>query len=209
MAAGLLHEIRSPLGSVMMHLDLLRASVTDQEGLEVLDQALGSAERLTRFLIDFQIVAGLRPLRRDWVDFRDAIEAVRDAVDIPATIRYRQTWDGPAVVHADRDLLEHAARNLLVNAVEAIGPSGGEIAVDVRRSGTDVVLTVTDSGPGVAVGHLDRLFDPMFTTKRTGTGLGLTIVTRIVEAHGGSIQVANAPVSGAVFTVRWPRGEQR
>jgi signal transduction histidine kinase len=209
MAAGLLHEIRSPLGSVMMHLDLLRASVGDEEGLEVLDQALGSAERLTRFLVDFQIVAGLRPLRRDWVDFRDAIEAVLEAVDIPPTIQFRHTSDGPAVVHADRDLLEHAARNLLVNAVEAVGPSGGEIAVDVRRSGDDVVLTVTDSGPGVAAEHLDRVFDPMFTTKPTGTGLGLSIVTRVVEAHGGSIEVTNAPESGAVFTVRWPRGEQR
>ena len=208
MAAGLLHEIRSPLASMMMHLDLLRPSVADREGLEVLDQALGSAERLSRFLVDFQIVAGLRPLRRDWVDFHDAIESVLDAVEIPPTIQLRLTRDGPAVVHADRDLLEHATRNLLVNAVEALGPSGGAVAVDVRRSGEDIVLTVSDSGPGVAVGHLDRVFDPMFTTKPTGTGLGLTIVTRVVEAHGGSIHVANAQAGGAVFTVRWPRGDQ-
>jgi two-component system sensor histidine kinase HydH len=209
MAAGLLHEIRSPLASVMMHLDLLRTSVADQEGLEVLDQALGSAERLTRFLVDFQIVAGLRPLRREWIDFRDAIEAVLDGIKVPPDVRLTYTSDGPAVVHADRDLLEHAVRNLLVNAVEALGSSGGEIGVDVRPSGDDVALRVTDSGPGVDVGHLDRVFDPMFTTKPTGTGLGLTIVTRVVEAHGGSVQVANGPARGAVFTMRWPRGERR
>jgi PAS domain S-box-containing protein len=209
MAAGLLHEVRSPLASVMMHLDLLRASVTDHEGLEVLDQALDSTERLSRFLVDFQIVAGLRPLRRDWVDFREAIDTVLEATAIPPTIHLRHTSDGPTVVHADRDLLEHAARNLVLNAVEAVGPAGGEIAIDVGRSGDDVILTVRDTGSGVAVGHLDRVFDPMFTTKPTGTGLGLTIATRVVEAHGGSIQVSNAPDGGAVFTVRWPRGEQR
>lgn len=209
MAGGLLHEIRTPLGSVMMNLDLLRTSVTDVEGLEILDQALGSAERLSRFLVDFQIVAGLRPLRRDWIDFRDAIEAVLENVEIPPAIQVRQAFDGPAVVHADRDLLEHAARNLLVNAVEAIGPTGGEIAVRVSRSGDEVLLTVSDTGSGVAAAHLDHLFDPMFTTKPSGTGLGLTIATRIVSAHGGSIQVSNKPAGGATFTVRWPRAERK
>ena len=209
MAAGLLHEIRSPLGSVMMHLDLLRTSVSDQEGLEVLDQAIGSAERLSRFLIDFQIVAGLRPLRRDWIDVRDAVEGVLDSIVVPPTIRIRHTLDGPAVIHADRDLLEHAVRNLLMNGVEALGAPGGEIGVDLRRSGDDVILVVRDNGPGIAPEDLDRIFDPMFTTKPTGTGLGLTIVVRVVEAHGGSIDMSHAPAGGAVFTVRWPREEQR
>jgi signal transduction histidine kinase len=209
MAAALLHEVRSPLASIMMHLDLLRVSVRDQEGLEVLDQALDSGERLSRFLVDFQIVAGLRPLRRDWVDFGDAIDTVLDALDMPSTIALRHTRDGPVVVYADRDLWEHAIRNLLLNAVEAIGPGEGTIAIDIERSGTEVVLTVSDTGSGVPIGQLDRVFDPLFTTKPTGTGLGLAIVTRVVSAHGGSIQVANAPEGGAVFTARWPQGEQR
>ena len=209
MAAGLLHEVRTPLASIMMHLDLLRASVIDQEGLEVLEQALGSAERLSRFLVDFQIVAGLRPLRRDWVDLSDAIDTVLDSVEIPPTIHVRHSHDGPVVVHADRDLWEHAVRNLLLNAVEAIGPAKGTIAINIGRSEGDVVLTVSDTGSGVRLEQLDSVFDPMFTTKPTGTGLGLTIVTRVVVAHGGSVQVANAPSGGAIFTVRWPQGEQQ
>ncbi|MEP6593604.1 MAG: ATP-binding protein, partial [Acidobacteriota bacterium] len=209
MAAGLLHEVRTPLASVMMHLDLLRASVADHEGLEVLDQALASTERLSRFLVDFQIVAGLRPLRRDWVDVRDALDAVLESVTLPPSIRLDYAPDGPAVVHADRDLLEHAARNLVVNAIEALGAVGGTITIALARSDGDIVLTVSDTGPGLTLADADRVFDPMFTTKPTGTGLGLTIATRVVDAHGGSIQVANAPSGGAVFTVRWPRGEQR
>ncbi len=209
MAAGLLHEVRTPLASIMMHLDLLRVSLIDQEGLEVLEQALGSAERLSRFLVDFQIVAGLRPLRRDWVDFGEVIDTVLDSAEIPATIHVRHSHDGPVVVHADRDLLEHAVRNLLLNAVEAIGPAEGTIAIDIGRSEDGVVLTVSDTGSGVRLEQLDSVFDPMFTTKPSGTGLGLTIVTRVVVAHGGSVQVANAPNGGAIFTVRWPQGEQR
>ena len=209
MAAGLLHEVRTPLASVMMHLDLLRSSVLDPDGLQVLDQAIGSAERLSRFLIDFQIVAGLRPLRRDWVDVRDAIEAVLDSVPIPPTVQIRYSPDGPAVLHADRDLLEHAARNLVVNAIEALGSTGGVISIGLARANSNVVLTVRDTGPGLAAGDTDRVFDPMFTTKPTGTGLGLTIVTRVVDAHKGSIRVANAADGGAVFTVTWPQGELR
>lgn len=209
MAGGLLHEVRSPLASIMMHLDLLRASVIDREGGEVLDQALGSAERLSRFLVDFQIVAGLRPLRRDWVDFGDVVEAVLDGADIPEAIRVRRSYDGPFVVHADRDLLEHAVRNLMLNAIEAIGPMQGTITIGIERSDGDVVLTVSDTGVGVRVEQFDRVFDPMFTTKPTGTGLGLTIVTRVVVAHGGSIDVGNAPTGGAIFTIRWPQGEQQ
>lgn len=209
MAAGLLHEVRTPLASVMMHLDLLRPSVGDQEGLDVLAQALDSAERLSRFLVDFQIVAGLRPLRRDWVDLRDALDAVLETTQIPPRIALRQSSDGPAVVHADRDLLEHALRNLLLNAIEASGPGEGWIALDLHRVDDDVLLTVSDSGPGVAPADLERVFEPMFTTKPAGTGLGLTIVTRVVAAHRGTIQVTNGPGGGAVFTVRWPRGEQR
>jgi signal transduction histidine kinase len=209
MAAGLLHEVRSPLASIMMHLDLLRVSVSDQEGLDVLDQALGSGERLSRFLVDFQIVAGLRPLRRDWVDFGDVIDTVLETSALPATIEVRHTRAAPVVVYADRDLWEHAIRNLLLNAVEAIGPAQGTITIDIERSGPDMVLTVRDTGSGVPVDQLDRVFDPLFTTKPTGTGLGLAIVTRVVSAHGGSVQVANAPEGGAMFTARWPPGEHR
>lgn len=209
MAAGLLHEVRTPLASIMMHLDLLRASVTDQEGLEVLDQALGSAERLSRFLVDFQIVAGLRPLRRDWVDLGETLDTVLDTAGIPEAIHVRRTYDGPVVVHADRDLLDHALRNLVLNAVEAIGPVGGTVAVEVSRSDGDILLTISDTGSGVRPELLDQVFDPMFTTKPTGTGLGLTIATRVVVAHGGSIHVANSPTGGAIFTIRWPEGEQQ
>jgi two-component system sensor histidine kinase HydH len=209
MAGGLLHEVRTPLASVMMHLDLLRASIIDQEGFDVLGQAVDSAERLSRFLVDFQIVAGLRPLRRDWVDFRDAIDSVLETTKVPSNIVLRHTSHGPAVVHADRDLLEHAARNLVLNAIDAVSPGGGTISVDVARVNDDVVLTVLDNGPGVADDDVDRVFEPMFTTKPAGTGLGLTIVTRVVAAHRGTIHVTHAPDGGAVFTVRWPRGEQR
>ena len=97
----------------------------------------------------------------------------------------------------------------MLNAIEAIGPMQGTITIGIERSDGDVVLTVSDTGVGVRVEQFDRVFDPMFTTKPTGTGLGLTIVTRVVVAHGGSIDVGNAPTGGAIFTIRWPQGEQQ
>ena len=209
MAGGLLHEVRSPLASISMHLDLLRPSVVGPEGRDILDQAIGSAERLASFLVDFQIVAGLRPLRREWVDFCECVEDACAQIAVPSHVRLRRACRGPAVVHADGGLLAPAIRNILLNAIDAVSPSGGAVDVDTTLAASDVVFTVRDTGTGIAVEHIEHVFDPMFTTKPKGTGLGLTIAKRVVDAHGGTVEAANDAQGGALFTVRWPRQQPR
>jgi signal transduction histidine kinase len=76
--------------------------------------------------------------------------------------------------------------------------------MELKREGPEVVLRVTDDGPGVSADLIDQIFDPLFTTKSGGTGLGLTIVQRVAEAHGASLEVRNAPGGGASFSIRWP-----
>ena len=95
--------------------------------------------------------------------------------------------------------------NLMINAVQAMS-TGGRLAVTTTRGPDHVQLTIEDSGPGIAPDHLERIWDPFFSTKPVGqgTGLGLSITSRIVASHGGRIAVRNAPRGGACFEVTLP-----
>ncbi|MBI3932104.1 MAG: PAS domain-containing protein [Acidobacteria bacterium] len=205
MAGGLLHEIRNPLASMMVYLDLLRAPLAGEaEPREVLDRAIADGERLARFLEDFQIFAGLRPLRLETVDLPRAARAVAAALAWPPAVACSvQGEDGVALV-ADRRLLEHALRNLLRNALEALTERGGRVDVVVAREEGVVVVGVTDDGPGIPAEEVERILDPLFTTKSRGTGLGLSIVQRVLELHGGTLRVESPAGGGASFRLRFP-----
>ena len=206
MAAGLLHEIRNPLASMTMYLDLLRPLSNPGEEQEILDRAMAEAIRLDRFLQDFQIFAGLRPLRREPVDIREVMNEAMEGLNPAPGVELVRELGERTVLSVDRGLLAHAVRNLLVNALEAVGPKG-VVTMELTHEDSEVVLRVTDDGPGVSDESMERIFDPLFTTKAGGTGLGLTIVQRVAEAHGASLEVRNAPGGGASFSMRWPAAE--
>ncbi|HEY6105552.1 MAG TPA: ATP-binding protein, partial [Anaeromyxobacteraceae bacterium] len=94
--------------------------------------------------------------------------------------------------------------NLLANAAQAMDGTGGRIRVSCDADAGGARVAVADDGPGIEPSDLPRLFEPFFTTKREGTGLGLATVQRIVDAHGGTVEVESAPGRGAAFTVRLP-----
>jgi signal transduction histidine kinase len=208
MAGGLLHEIRTPLASVMVYLDLLRAPLAQSgEPRELLASATAESERLGNFLEDFQVFAGLRPLRRERTDLQAVFGESRATLKPPANVGIHATIADGAVLLVDRRLLEHGLRNLLQNAIDALGDRGGTIDVSGSTAGGQVELRITDDGPGIAPEALAQILDPMFTTKPAGIGLGLSIVQRVVERHGGTMSVQSAPGRGATFTLRIPMGE--
>ena len=108
-------------------------------------------------------------------------------------------------ISADGDQLRQVFTNLVVNAVEAM-PGGGILTITTRYDpeSTTCVVTVVDTGVGMAPELLQKIFNPFFTTKGTGTGLGLAVIYGIVRGHGGSIEVASSPGAGAIFTVSLP-----
>jgi signal transduction histidine kinase len=107
-------------------------------------------------------------------------------------------------VHADRDQVLQVLLNLVRNALEALGPRGGRLAVTAARAPGGVAFTVRDDGPGIAPDDLARVFEPYFTTKEGGTGLGLAIARRIAEEHGGTLEAESTPGAGAAFTLVLP-----
>jgi nitrogen-specific signal transduction histidine kinase len=202
MAGGLLHELRNPLASMMLYLGLLKPLERSGEGGEILERALAEGERLAAFLEDFQAFAALRPLRLEVTDVGPVVESAAGALEWPTTVSWRWGERADVRVWGDRRLLEHAVRNVLQNAIEALRPKGGHVTVCTRRIGDEVAVVVADDGPGIPAELLERVLDPMFTTKAQGIGMGLSIVQRVVEAHGGTLRVASEHGHGAAFELR-------
>ncbi|MFQ5536159.1 MAG: nitrogen regulation protein NR(II) [Gemmatimonadota bacterium] len=219
LSASLAHEIKNPLASIRSAVEQLARGGLDVADREVLERlVLSASDRLSRLLSEFLDFSGLRlgPSRAaDLVELvRGCAELVRQHPDARGVRIACEGVDGTIPIVCDPDLLHRAFFNLLLNAVQ-FAEEGGEVHVTVRDlrhrpnpRGTGiqrpVSVTVRDSGPGVDADTAARMFDPFFTTREGGSGLGLAVAHRAVEAHRGAIFVDNAPDGGARFTVYLP-----
>ncbi len=204
MAGALLHEVRNPLAAMTVYLDLLRANQPPEEARELAERALAEGERLGSFLQDFQVFAGLKPLRRSPVPVSELLADALGGLSWPQSAHLEQELAPGASVSGDRRLLAHAARNLLGNALEALAGQPGTVRVGAQTQAARLELVVEDSGPGVPVAARQQVFEAMFTTRVGGLGLGLTVVERVAEAHAGSVSVDRSVLGGARFVLRLP-----
>ncbi|MBI1369503.1 MAG: hypothetical protein GC162_12725 [Planctomycetes bacterium] len=209
MAAGIAHEVRNPLASIQLYARMLSDDLTDRVPQRDLAERIASAVRgLDRIVGDVLTYARQLRLSTAPVEvaelFGRAIDAVRPMIDA-ANIRIVTHIDPADLsLECDAEQMHQALVNLVRNAAEAT-PGSGVIRLAAKREGVSMVLTIADTGPGIDAEDVDRIFNPFFTTRATGTGLGLPIVHRIVDAHGGSIAVHNDPEDqGAVFTLTFP-----
>lgn len=162
-------------------------------------------ERSLQTFLDFARPA--KPRRRP-VELGHVVEAVLGlirgrAVRQRVDVRFER-GPAPIVLIADADQIQQVVVNLVLNALDAM-PTGGSLTIYVgRRTDGGVTIEVADTGPGVAKESMPRLFEPFFSTKETGLGLGLVISRRIVEDHGGTLTASNRPSGGASFFVQLP-----
>lgn len=211
--AGFAHEIRNPLSTIGLNLALIKEDVAGDGGprerrmhkrLTVLE---AEVERLQKILDDF-----LRYARPADLELRatDLVALVQGIVEFTApemeqagiTLRsYADSGVGMPLV--DRDQMRAAIVNLLRNARDAC-QRGDQVIVSVRREGAEVLVRIADSGSGMPPDVRGRVFQPYFSTKKQGTGLGLPTVRRIVEGHGGKIELDSEPGRGTQFTIRLP-----
>jgi two-component system sensor histidine kinase HydH len=213
LAAGIAHEVRNPLGVIRSSATMVQESFEPGaeawRACEFIREETVRLDALTSKLLDF---ARPRPLRPTSASLEKAVlHALQLAAPELERRRLAVALDGIAdapALEADPDLLAQIALDLVVNAAEAAG-EGGRIELRAQASAADVVLEVADSGPGVPVAAAEQVFEPFYTTKPSGTGLGLAMVARIAQAHGGSVEVAEgrgagAGGAGACFRVRLP-----
>ena len=206
MASVVGHDLRNPLGAVANSLFLLHHSLDNeitekQEGyFQIADREIAKASAI---LGDLR--AYVRPGQPHLVpvDLADLVAEVLEV--LPVSPGTAVTVDVPhLVIAADSGQLAQIVTNLISNAYEATGADG---VTRIRGSieGRHVVIEVEDDGPGIEGESLERVFEPFYTTKPEGTGLGLAIVRRLVEGHGGSIDIDSGPGSGTRFVVRLPQ----
>ncbi len=210
-AAAFAHEVRNPLNAVSMGLQRLRAEFKPEPGEEYarfVDLMQGEVRRLNTIVEQFIGLARPLPLTPAPVELRELLRELAALVEPEADqarVAVRLAVGALPLVHADRDHVKQVLLNLMLNAVQAM-TSGGTLTLEAEAARDAVTLTVADTGPGIAPDVLPRVFDPYFTTKPGGLGLGLTIARRIVEAHGGALAVESEPGRGSRFRVTLPRG---
>lgn len=206
-AAGVAHEIRNPLSSLSGSLQI----IAEDHPSRLTNLALSEVERLNRLVDDF--LASARPVAvsRRRVEVRRLADEVAEAFSVDGRYRGRVAvrCEGEAVeADVDPDGVKQILWNLLLNGAQAM-PRGGEIRVRVEPVDRDrvpgVELRVRDAGLGIAPGDLEHIFDPMHTRRAGGTGLGLAMVARVAQAHGGDVRAENVPEGGAELTLWLPR----
>jgi two-component system, NtrC family, sensor histidine kinase HydH len=217
LSAGLAHEIRNPLGVIKGSAEILsqKLQASDELSKELAGYISTEVNRLSALVTEFLDFA--RPLHAQ-LQRGDVTAVLERTLEIVAhrwkgnPVRVERDYaDGLPLVPLDESLCEQAFLNLVQNAYEAMEEHGGTLRVGARvtwadgREGVQVVLG--DSGPGVPDKLREEIFNPFVTTKKTGVGLGLSIVSKIVDGHGGSIRVENGPEGGAVFTLFFPLEE--
>ena len=216
LAAGVAHEIKNPLASISLTLQVLGEELgldeADRQLFEKVRQETGRIENLMKDLMSYARPRDPTPDRVDLSEILSraaffglqrlpAVDGRRNAVEI----RRELAPDLPRV-SGDRDQLTQVFVNVVLNAIE-IMPDGGEISIRAERLGDGVAVKISDQGPGVPEGLKERIFEPFFTKKPKGTGLGLAVTKRLLEQNGGSIRVEDAPGGGACFEIRLPASE--
>lgn len=212
LAATVAHEVRNPLAVIRSAAQDIaeRLPPTDVDGQRSSSFITAEIDRLTNVVSSLLALARPLKIERRPVAvatlFERALLLARGAAHANhVPVRHRSPTGLPAV-NVDADLVCQVLLDLLANAAEATS-DGGEVTMEAGAVADGVEITVADSGPGVPPELRARVFEPFFTTRPGGTGLGLAVARQIVEAHGGHIAVGDRPGGGARFTVRLPRAD--
>jgi two-component system sensor histidine kinase PilS (NtrC family) len=216
LSAGLAHEIRNPLASIAGASQMLHeAGDLPAESHTLLDIIDKESTRLNALITEFLEFAGPRPRDVKPVDLGKLVDAVIAAVCAgegrKKGVTVERKGQGALSVEGDREQLSQVLWNLICNAIQAT-PRGGAVSVvlfpQVRHGERFAVLTVSDTGTGIAPGVLEKIYNPFFTTKEGGTGLGLAISQRIVIMHRGFLEARSAPGEGTCFSVLIPESPE-
>ena len=210
MAANIAHEIRNPLAALSGAVEVMAAGASDETRDRLAQIVLKETGRLNGIIREFLEYARPAPLSRTQVNVAEAVDEVLLLLEhqaAPGTLKAVRQFPPSLEWTLDRHQFRQAVWNLCLNAVQAMPPEGGELTVTMAAVGSRLVLRVGDTGEGIAPADLGHIFEPFFSTKSDGSGLGLALVHRIVQDHGGEIDVQSRPGGGSIFTVTFPAAD--
>jgi two-component system, NtrC family, sensor histidine kinase PilS len=209
MAANIAHEIRNPLAALSGAVEVMAAGTADDTRERLAQIVLKETGRLNGIIREFLEYARPAPLNRLAVNVAEAVDEVLVLLEhqvAPGMLKAVRQFPPALTWTVDRQPFRQAVWNLCLNAVQAM-PEGGELTVTMAIVGGRLVLRVHDTGEGIGPADLGHIFEPFFSTKSDGTGLGLALVHRIVQDHGGEIDVQSRLGTGSTFTVTLPASD--
>jgi len=212
LAAGVAHEIKNPLASMGIHLQLLRRQLNKEgeiplhlrEPLGVLEEEI---ERLTNIVSDYLLAVrpqDVRPMKASLNELiRELVQLLRYEME-EAKVRVLPVLsESIPPMPLDEGAMKRALLNLIKNAIIAM-PNGGELGLKTRKEQDNVIITVSDTGEGIPEELHGKVFEPFFTTRDTGSGLGLTVVYKVIKEHGGDLHMDSHPGRGSTFRITLP-----
>lgn len=219
LAAVLAHEIKNPMNSIMINLEVLRGAVGEltskvdkpelgQKAQKYLDVIEGEMKRLDKVIRGFLDLASPEQSTRTKINFNSLIRGVVEFMNFEFKQKNTQIIlqlqdDLPCLV-GSADQMKQAIINLLLNSLQAIKQPGGKIEIQSASDTKTIQIRVKDNGIGIPESILSQIFSPYFTTKEKGSGLGLSIVRRIVRNHGGYVDVESKEGEGTVLSLTFP-----
>jgi len=212
LAAAITHEVRNPLAIIRSATQTLSETLgaENAEARRACSFITAEIDRLANVVTSLLGFARPPQLHVRSVAIGELVDRAlvlaRDELDAKQARVRRSSLPPIAQPRVDPDLMCQVILCLLSNAAEAL-PRGGEIAIETAGVNGSIEVAVADSGPGVPVELRERVFEPFFTTRARGVGLGLAVARQIVEAHGGKIEIGDAPAGGALFRIRLPARE--
>lgn len=212
LASGVGHELRNPLNVIRNCAYLLNMSLVDKgdeealSTLKVLDKQIDVANKIVTDLLDF---TRIRPPALTKVELNSLIRETLSWVTVPENIKVNANLNGNSLqIQVDPEQISRVFTNIISNAIQAMNGKG-ELKIDTGVNGSFAWIRFADTGCGIPEENMGKIFEPLFTTKPKGIGLGLAISKRLVEQHGGKIEVASQVGKGAIFTVKLQLEQRR
>lgn len=202
LASRMAHDLRNPLSTIKNTIEIMESKpkLKIEEKLQYYGRLRRAMNRMSHQVDDVLDFVRTSELKLQPYSVLDIINSVKDGITIPNDVKIKIDQESVRI-NCDYRKIEAVFTNLLLNAIQAV-ENNGEVRIRIIDNSSDVLVAVEDSGPGILPENLNKIFDPLFTTKQLGTGLGLSICKSIVEQHGGSITVKNNPTT---FLVRLPK----
>jgi signal transduction histidine kinase len=213
LASGVGHELRNPLNVIRNCAYLLNMALSDKKGdeearetLQVLDKQIDIANKIVTDLLDF---TRIKPPAQSKVDLRNIIHESLSWVSVPENIKIHNSTNGnPLFVKTDAEQINRVFTNIISNAIQSMSRDG-ELKIDAMTDDDYAWIQFKDNGCGIPEDNIEKIFEPLFTTKPKGIGLGLAITKRLVEQNEGQIEVSSQPGKGTTFTVKIPLEKRR
>jgi signal transduction histidine kinase len=209
LTSGVAHEVKNPINAIVLHVEVLKEKLQamdapTQKHLEVIGSEIRRLDRVVQMLVDFTRPVELKLVA---VDLRRIVEDVivlsaPDAERHTVSFRHNIT-DEPLIARVDADLIKQGLLNVILNGVQSM-PSGGELLVTAFRDEEAAIIEVQDQGVGIPANIRDKIFNLYFTTKKTGSGIGLAMTYRVMQLHNGALEFESEEGKGTTFHIELP-----